>query len=108
MRAAWYEAFGPARDVLEVGEMRTPSAGPGEVRVRLHASGINSYDVKVRSRHGDGFLGDHAAAQKARGHNFRDPIRRVSLEIGGMRLHSISPRPVNSFVISPWDFLFHA
>ncbi|MCE2510771.1 MAG: NADPH:quinone reductase [Alphaproteobacteria bacterium] len=48
MRAAWYEACGPARDVLQLGEMPTPSAGPGEVRVRLHASGINPYDVKVR------------------------------------------------------------
>jgi NADPH2:quinone reductase len=48
MRAAWYETNGSARDVLEVGEMPKPSAGPGEVRVRLHASGINPYDVKVR------------------------------------------------------------
>jgi len=48
MRAAWYESNGPARDVLQVGEMLTPSAGPGEVRVRLHASGINPYDVKIR------------------------------------------------------------
>ena len=51
MRAAWYEANGPARDVLEVGEMPTPSAGPGEVRVRVRASGINPYDVKVRDGH---------------------------------------------------------
>lgn len=49
MRAAWYERKGPARDVLEVGEMPTPEAGPGEVRVRLAASGVNPADVKLRA-----------------------------------------------------------
>ena len=33
--------MGPAREVLCVGEMPTPEAGPGEVRVRLQASGAN-------------------------------------------------------------------
>ncbi|MEQ9123231.1 MAG: NADPH:quinone reductase, partial [Alphaproteobacteria bacterium] len=45
MRAAWYEKKGPAADVLEVGEAPTPEAGPGEVRIRLHASGVNPADV---------------------------------------------------------------
>jgi len=49
MRAAWFEAFGPAADVLQVGEIDTPSAGPGEVLVRLHASGINPSDTKKRA-----------------------------------------------------------
>ena len=31
MRAAYYEAQGSARDVLRVGEIATPKAGPGEV-----------------------------------------------------------------------------
>ena len=35
MLAAFYERVGPARDVLNVGEIDTPSAGPGEVRVKL-------------------------------------------------------------------------
>ncbi len=48
MRAAWYEDFGPARDVLKTGEMDTPEAGPGQVLVRVHASGINPLDVKGR------------------------------------------------------------
>ena len=30
MRAAYYEAQGSARDVLRVGEIATPKAGPGE------------------------------------------------------------------------------
>lgn len=48
MRAAWYERNGPAREVLTVGEMDTPDVGPGEVRVRVHASGVNPSDVKNR------------------------------------------------------------
>lgn len=48
MKAAWYEKNGPARAVLEVGEMETPEPGPGEVRVRLYASGVNPSDVKSR------------------------------------------------------------
>lgn len=49
MRAAWFEAFGPANEVLKVGELDKPSAGPGEVLVRLHASGVNPSDVKKRA-----------------------------------------------------------
>src|SRR5450631_4552641 len=41
--------MGPAREVLCVGEMPTPEAGPGEVRVRLEASGVNPADVGRRS-----------------------------------------------------------
>jgi len=48
MRAAWYERNGPAREVLEVGEMPDPQPGPGEVRVRIHASGVNPSDWKTR------------------------------------------------------------
>jgi NADPH2:quinone reductase len=48
MRAAFYEGIGPARDVLRVGEVETPEPGTGEVRVRLHASGVNPSDVKSR------------------------------------------------------------
>jgi NADPH:quinone reductase len=49
MRAAYYEANGPAREVLKVGEVDTPKPGPGEVRVRLHTSGVNPSDVKGRA-----------------------------------------------------------
>jgi NADPH:quinone reductase len=48
MKAAWYEKQGPARDVLKVGEMPDPTAGPGEVRIRVCASGINPGDTKKR------------------------------------------------------------
>ena len=49
MRAAWFDKFGAAQDVLQLGELDTPVAGPGEVLVRLHASGVNPSDVKKRA-----------------------------------------------------------
>ncbi|PCJ59617.1 MAG: hypothetical protein COA65_06055 [Rhodospirillaceae bacterium] len=48
MRAAWYDKNGPAGEVLKLGELPSPTPGPGEVRVRLYASGINPFDVKTR------------------------------------------------------------
>jgi NADPH2:quinone reductase len=48
MKAAWYERQGTASSVLIVGEIDTPEPGPGEVRIRVAASGINPGDVKKR------------------------------------------------------------
>lgn len=49
MKAAWYERQGPAADVLVVGEAPEPSPAPGEVRLRVVASGVNPGDVKKRN-----------------------------------------------------------
>ena len=49
MQAAWYEKNGLATEVLMVGELPDPAPGPGEVRVRLHASAVNPSDVKARA-----------------------------------------------------------
>jgi NADPH2:quinone reductase len=49
MRAAYYEKNGAAREVLHVAEVETPEPKPGEVRVRLAASGVNPSDVKSRA-----------------------------------------------------------
>jgi len=49
MRAAWFDSFGAAKDVLNVGEKETPVAGAGEVLVRLATSGVNPSDVKKRA-----------------------------------------------------------
>jgi len=49
VKAVWYERTGAAPDVLTYGEMATPLAGPGEVRVRLEASGVNPADVGRRA-----------------------------------------------------------
>lgn len=48
MRAGWYEGNGPAQAVLKIGEMADPEPGEGEVRVRIHRSGVNPSDVKRR------------------------------------------------------------
>jgi len=48
MRAAYYEQLGPARAVLKVGDLADPVPGPGEVLVRVAASGVNPSDVKMR------------------------------------------------------------
>ena len=49
MKAIWYEQPGNAQDVLQYGELETPEPGAGEVRVRIHVSGINPSDTKFRS-----------------------------------------------------------
>lgn len=49
MRATYYDKNGPAREVLKVGEVETPTAGPGEVRVRIATSGVNPSDINGRS-----------------------------------------------------------
>ena len=48
MLAGWYEKGGPANEVIHTGEIASPKPGPGEVLVRLHASGINPSDYKKR------------------------------------------------------------
>jgi NADPH:quinone reductase len=48
VRAAYYRRLGPARDVLEVGEVQLGPLAPGEVRVRIAASAVNPSDVKAR------------------------------------------------------------
>lgn len=49
MRAGWYERPGPANQVITIGEMDSPGPNPGEVLVRVHASGINPSDYKRRA-----------------------------------------------------------
>ncbi len=49
MLAISYNRVGPAHEVLSFGEIETPSAGAGEVRVRLASSGVNPSDVKLRA-----------------------------------------------------------
>jgi NADPH2:quinone reductase len=48
MQAAFYCSQGPAQEVMQYGEQPLPEPAAGEVRVRLHASGVNPSDWKVR------------------------------------------------------------
>ena len=63
MKAAIYRSTGAARDVLRVEDVDRPEPGPGEVLVRVRASGVNPTDVKARSgatpRPVDGFQIPH-------------------------------------------------
>lgn len=49
MRAAYYERQGKASEVLRLAEFPDPQPAPGEVRVRIHASGVNPSDIKART-----------------------------------------------------------
>jgi NADPH:quinone reductase len=49
MRAALYDSYGSAADVLRVVDIERPEPGPGEVRVRMELSGVNPTDWKSRS-----------------------------------------------------------
>jgi NADPH2:quinone reductase len=49
MKAAFYTRKGPARDVLEIGEIPKPQPAAGEVLVGVRASGVNPSDTKTRS-----------------------------------------------------------
>ncbi len=63
MKAALYRRTGPAAEVLRVEEVDRPQPGPGEVLVRVRASGINPTDYKIRAgltpRPIDGFQVPH-------------------------------------------------
>jgi len=48
MKAAFYERLGPAREVLQIANLPEPIVAAGEVRVRIHWSGVNPSDVKSR------------------------------------------------------------
>jgi NADPH2:quinone reductase len=49
VKAASYDRYGPAAEVLEVREMERPAPGPGEVLVKVAISGVNPTDWKSRS-----------------------------------------------------------
>lgn len=49
MQAISYNRNGHAHDVLTLGQWDTPAPGDGEVRVRIHTSGVNPSDVKSRA-----------------------------------------------------------
>lgn len=53
MRAAQFDRYGVARDVLRVIDgLQVPQPGPRELLVRVHASAVNPIDCAVRSGYG--------------------------------------------------------
>jgi len=55
MRAVQYRKYG-GPDVLEMTDIDTPVAGPGEVLVDLQAAGVNPFDWKLRAGHLSNFF----------------------------------------------------
>ncbi|HZX05051.1 NADP-dependent oxidoreductase [Kribbella sp.] len=47
MRAVEFEEYG-GPEVLEVRDVPEPHAGAGQVRIKVHAAGVNPYDTKIR------------------------------------------------------------
>lgn len=47
MQAVVYREYGPP-EVLHLAEVPEPHAGPGRIRIRVQAAGVNAYDAKVR------------------------------------------------------------
>jgi NADPH2:quinone reductase len=48
VKAAWYDEQGAPADVFRVGALPDPAPGAGEVKVRVHASGVNPTDTYTR------------------------------------------------------------
>ena len=48
MFAARFERFGPP-EVLSVGDLPEPHAGPGQVRIRVRAAGVSPVDLAIRA-----------------------------------------------------------
>ncbi len=89
MKAALYRSKGAARDVLEIADVEKPVPQTGEVLVRLHFSGINPSDVKMRQGlslggmamaydyvipHSDGSGIIEAICPSIKTHNIDDPV----------------------------------
>ncbi|MGW6200625.1 NADP-dependent oxidoreductase [Kribbella sp. NPDC055110] len=55
MRAVVFEEFG-GPEVLKVQDVEEPHAGPGQVRIKVHAAGVNPIDFKVRRGWTKGFI----------------------------------------------------
>ncbi|MFD7160237.1 NADP-dependent oxidoreductase [Kribbella sp. NPDC059898] len=58
MRAVVFEEYGDP-EVLQVQDVAEPHAGPGQVRIKVQAAGVNPYDTKIRR----GFTKDFAPAK---------------------------------------------
>ena len=48
MKAAVIHGYGEAFDTIVYEDVQTPAAGPGELLIKVHASGVNHCDTDLR------------------------------------------------------------
>jgi NADPH:quinone reductase-like Zn-dependent oxidoreductase len=74
MKAVRFDEYGPVT-VLDVRDVPTPEAGPGQVLIRVKAAGINPGEAKIR----DGFLHERwpATFPSGQGSDFAGVVERL-------------------------------
>ncbi|MFI7133321.1 NADP-dependent oxidoreductase [Nonomuraea sp. NPDC050153] len=79
--AAFAEPGGP--EVLKVMELPAPQAGPGEVRVRVHAAGVQPFDAAVRAGWMPAYIAE-APFPRIPGNEFAGVVDQVGDEVSGV------------------------
>ncbi len=79
MRSVWIPRIGPP-EVLELRDVPDPHAGPGEVRIRVAASGVNFADVMARM----GLYPDAPKLPCVVGYEVSGTIDEVGAGVGGI------------------------
>ncbi|MFC4912811.1 NADP-dependent oxidoreductase [Actinomadura gamaensis] len=75
------EPGGP--DVLRILEVATPEAGPGEVRVRVKAAGVQPFDLAVREGWTPGYLDSPPPYPRVPGNEFAGVVDQVGDGVSG-------------------------
>jgi NADPH:quinone reductase-like Zn-dependent oxidoreductase len=83
MRAVQFQQYG-GPEVLEIAEVEEPHPGPGRIRIRVHAAGVNAADWKIR----DGLMsGGKPLAQPGRvGFDAAGVVDEVGDGVTGVRV----------------------
>jgi NADPH:quinone reductase-like Zn-dependent oxidoreductase len=78
MRAVVFDRHGPP-DVLRIAELPRPEPGPGQLRVRVHAAGVQPFDTMVRQ----GRLAAPIRFPQQLGNEFSGVVDRVGAGVRG-------------------------
>lgn len=82
MRAAIYSRTGEPAEVLSVGQVDEPHAGPGQVRIAVRAAGVNPVDWKLVT----GVMGTPPASPKVPGVDAAGIVDEVGDEVSGVEV----------------------
>jgi enoyl reductase len=83
MKALAFARYG-GPDVLEVIDVPTPVAGPGQARVRVKAAGVQSFEAKLRRGDLDGYV--PVSFPQRLGNEFTGVIDQVGGDVSGFSL----------------------